>query len=63
MDKDERLSRQMEFCREIDKEKQELRIVYRVAGKGTEEFSDKRDSERGRFPACLAYGSNDAFAQ
>ncbi len=37
-DQSRKLGRPLSIC-EIDKEKQELRIVYRVAGKGTEEFS------------------------
>lgn len=37
-DKSRMLPRPISIC-EIDKEKQALRLVYRVAGKGTEEFS------------------------
>lgn len=37
-DQSRKLGRPLSIC-EIDREKQELRIVYRVAGKGTEEFS------------------------
>ena len=35
----ERFEKQLNFILEIDKEKQALRIVYRVAGKGTAEFT------------------------
>ena len=37
-DESRKLGRPLSIC-EIDHDKQELRIVYRVVGKGTEEFS------------------------
>ena len=43
-DKSRMLPRPISIC-EIDKEKQALRLVYRVAGKGTEEFSHLKEGD------------------
>ena len=39
------LPRPISIC-EIDREKNRLRMVYRVAGKGTEEFSKWKEQEK-----------------
>ncbi len=43
-DKSRMLPRPISIC-EIDKEKRALRLVYRVAGKGTEEFSHLKEGD------------------
>ena len=53
-DKSRVLPRPISIC-EIDREKGTLRIVYRVVGKGTEEFSkaEAGDSFESRYDVCL----------
>ena len=49
------LPRPISIC-EIDKEKNALRLVYRVAGKGTDEFSSMKEGENLRILGPLGNG-------
>lgn len=49
------LPRPISIC-EIDKEKNQLRIVYRVAGKGTDEFSEYKADEQVKVVGPLGNG-------
>ena len=49
------LPRPISIC-EVDKQKEQLRIVYRIAGKGTKEFSAYKEGEQVAILGVLGNG-------